>query len=89
MNLNDVYTENLPKLDLHGVERDIAKVMVNDFINDNFKQRNNFVIIIHGIGSGIIKSVVFETLKRNKKVEDYKLLYNNVGCTIAKLKKKE
>ena len=86
MNLsNIVFTDNLPKLDLHGVTKDIARVMVNDFINDNFKQKNEFFLIVHGIGSGILKNEVLTTLKNNKNVIDYKILYNNIGCTIVQI----
>ena len=59
--------------------------MVDDFIDDNLKMKNEIVVIVHGIGSGILKDEVLKTLKMNKKVIDYKLGYNNTGCTIVKL----
>ena len=86
MNLdNAIFTNRFPKLDLHGIECDIAKVMVNDFIADNLKLKNKFVVIVHGIGHGILKKEVMEVLKTNKAVLDYKMPYNNIGCTIAML----
>ena len=54
-------------------------------INDNKKMGNNIVCIIHGIGSGALKEEVHNTLKKNKDVIDYKLFYNNAGCTIVKI----
>ena len=46
---------NLPTLDLHGVDRDYARILINDFISDNYKAKNLKVVIIHGNGTGIIK----------------------------------
>jgi len=86
MNLDSViFVDNLPKLDLHGYDRDTARVMINDFISDNIKMGNECVTIIHGIGSGIIKKVTHDTLRRNKKVLDFKTYYYNQGCTIVLL----
>ena len=81
-----IFVDSLPKLDLHGFDRDSARVKVNEFINDNVAMKNNFICIVHGIGSGILKDEVHNTLKKNKNVEDYKLFYNNNGCTIVKIK---
>ena len=47
---------NLPKLDLHGEYRESARILINEFINDNYKLGNEKVIIVHGIGKGIIKN---------------------------------
>lgn len=87
MNLeNIIFTENLPKLDLHGLDRETARVLVNDFIRDNQKMKNEIIIIIHGIGTGIIRKTVSETLRKNKNVTEFKTLYNNLGSTIVKIK---
>lgn len=86
MNLNDIiFIDNLPTLDLHGFDRQTAKVAIDDFINDNIKMKNNFIVIIHGIGSGILKDTTQKTLAINKKVIEYKIYPFNVGCTIAKI----
>jgi dsDNA-specific endonuclease/ATPase MutS2 len=87
MKLNEViYINNLPSIDLHGLDRDTARVKVNEFIKDNITMKNNIICIVHGIGSGIIKTEVHNTLKRNKNVVDYKLFFNNIGTTIVELK---
>lgn len=87
MNLDSIiFVDNLPKLDLHGFDRDTARIMVVDFINDNIKMKNEVVNIIHGHGSGILKDTVHNILKRNKNVVEYKIYYNNDGCTIVKIK---
>jgi dsDNA-specific endonuclease/ATPase MutS2 len=82
-----VIIDNLPTLDLHGETCDIARVYINDFIKENYKLKNKYIVIIHGKGKGLIKNTLYEELRINKLVEDYKLYYFNDGCTIVKLKK--
>ena len=77
---------NLPSLDLHGLDRDYARILINDFILDNYKLKNRKVIIVHGIGTGINRKTTMETLKNNKYVETYKLDNFNSGTTIVELK---
>ena len=87
MNLNDIiFIDNLPKLDLHGLDRETARVLVNDFVRDNIKMKNEVIVIIHGIGTGIVRKTVNEILKKNKNVLEYKSFYNNLGSTIVKIK---
>ena len=81
-----IFVNNLPSIDLHGLDRDTARLQVLEFIKDNKTIRNEIICIVHGIGNGIIKNEVHNTLKRNKNVIDYKLFYNNTGCTIVKIK---
>lgn len=86
MNLeNVIFTDNLPTIDLHGFDRDYARVKINEFINDNRKMKNSIIVIVHGVGSGILKNETMNTLKKNKCVIDYKLFYNNVGMTLVKI----
>lgn len=86
MSLNDlVFIDNLPKLDLHGFDRETARVAINDFVNDNYKLKQKFIVIVHGIGSGILRNTTNEVLKRNKKVNQYKTFYYNNGCTVVEL----
>ena len=47
---------NLPSIDLHGLDRDYSRILINDFIRDNYKMKNYKVIIIHGNGTGILKT---------------------------------
>lgn len=76
----------LPKLDLHGLDRDYARILLREFIEDNRKLGNKTIEIIHGKGKGILKRTVHEELKINKLVESYKLDNFNDGCTIVILK---
>lgn len=84
MNLNDlIFIDSLPSLDLHGFDRETARVAINDFINDNIKMKNKFIVIIHGIGSGILKETTQLVLSKNKKVIEFKIHPFNIGCTLV------
>ena len=82
----DIFTKNLPTLDLHGYDRYTASVAVNDFVSENLKLKNKDIAIIHGVGTGIIRKAVTDTLKNNKLVSEYKLHSFNIGMTLVKLK---
>ena len=77
---------NCPTLDLHGESSDYARFAINDFINDNYKLKNEYVVIIHGKGSGILKKATQEVLRENKLVEEYKIDNFNDGQTIVKIR---
>ena len=78
-----VFIDNLPKIDLHGMDRETARVAINDFINENYKLKNSIFCIIHGIGSGILRQTTSDILRSNKKVLEYKTYYYNQGSTIV------
>lgn len=82
---NILFVERFPSLDLHGYDSVTAKMLVNDFIKENIKLKNEIFTIIHGIGAGIIRSSTHDTLKINKKVLEFQLSYFNQGCTIVKI----
>jgi len=87
MTLSDIiFIDSLPTIDLHGFDRETARVATNDFINDNVKLKNPFLVIIHGGGQGILKTTVHNALKSNNKVLEYKLYNFNSGCTIVHIK---
>lgn len=87
MNLeNVIFTENLPSIDLHGLDRLSARIKINEFISDNKKMKESIIVIVHGIGNGILRLETMNTLKNNRDVIDYKLFYNNNGMTIVKIK---
>lgn len=86
-NFEDIFISNLPTVDLHGYDRDSARVATNDFVEEASVMGYDEVVIIHGIGSGIVKSSVHEALSRNKKVLNYHIYGMNVGCTIVKIRR--
>lgn len=81
-----IFVNDLPTIDLHGLDRDTARMKVLEFISDSKVLKNDVICIVHGVGSGILKNEVHATLRKSKDVLDFKLFYNNTGCTIVKLK---
>ena len=73
-------------MDLHGVDRETARMMVVDFVNENIFLGNEYIVIVHGIGTGVVKKAVHEALRVNKNVLEYKTDNFNSGCTIVRLK---
>lgn len=89
-NINDyrsglINPDNLPKIDLHGETRDITRVRVSEFIKDNYKMKNRFFCIIHGVSGGVVKEETIKTLKRNKLVLNYGGVLYNPGCTVVEI----
>lgn len=82
---NLLYRKNMPQIDLHGETRDSSRVLVKEFINDNYKMKIYEVAIVHGIGTGILKKEVHKVLKESKIVQEYGLDNFNSGCTLVKL----
>ena len=82
----DPFTYMLPTLDLHGVDRVYASYKTNEFILENVKLKNKKIVIIHGIGTGIVKESVHNTLSRNENVSKFYLDGMNIGETIVFLK---
>ncbi len=88
MKLNNILTiDSLEKLDLHGLDRDYASMLINQFIDDMMKMKIENFVIVHGVGSGILKKATHDTLSKNKYVIDFKIYYYNAGCTIVEIKK--
>lgn len=83
--MDDIFLSRYPKIDLHGYDRDSARMMVNDFIRDNYEMGIDMMIIIHGKGLGILRKEVHEALRVNKLVLEYKSDNFNDGCTIVKI----
>ncbi len=86
--LDDVFINDLPTLDLHGETRDSARVLVKEFIEDNYLLRNKKVLIIHGVGKGIVKDETYKVLKQNKRVLEYHVNRYNMGCTLVYIKER-
>lgn len=80
---NLLFIDRFPKLDLHGYDRECARVAIQDFILENKKLKNEYVVIVHGIGSGILRNTTQEVLRRNKDVVSARIDYYNGGCTVV------
>lgn len=85
---DDIFINNYPTLDLHGETKDSSRVLIKEFIEDNYNLKNNKVLIIHGIGSGILKKEVEKDLKLNKLVNDFHINHFNSGCTVVYIKER-
>lgn len=83
---NYMLFDHLPTIDLHGEDRISAIIKINEFINDNIKLKNKLIIVIHGIGSGILKNEIHKYLKNDKRVLNFRLNIFNKGTTIIELK---
>ena len=81
----NIYTDNLPSIDLHGEDRVNALIKVDEFINDNIKLKNKRIVLIHGIGQGILKNEIHNFLRKDKRIMSFELDIN-VGQTIVSLK---
>lgn len=81
-----MFNSKSPTLNLHGETRDTCVFLINDFINDNLKLKIEYIGIIHGRSSDILKNRVHEVLKNNKYVESFKVNMFNPRVTIIKLK---
>lgn len=82
----DIFLSRYPSVDLHGLDRYSARMITNDFVEENLFLKNETIVIIHGIGTGIVKKEVHEALRVNKNVKEYKTDNFNSGCTVVKLK---
>jgi len=82
-----ILLSNIPSLDLHGMDREITRILVREFIRDHYKMGDEKVVIIHGIGTGVLKKTVREVLEKEKLVESFYVDFFNVGTTVVTLRK--
>lgn len=75
-----------PSIDVHGETTETVVCVINEFVNDNYKMKYKHIVIVHGIGTGVLRKKVHELLKQNKLVENYKLGDMNLGATLVTLK---
>lgn len=81
-----IYYSNVPSLDLHGFDRDYARIQILEFLEDQHIMKNKRIVIIHGRGTGILKKITQDTLKKHKYVLEYKIDNFNDGMTVVTLK---
>lgn len=79
-------SSNIPTLDLHGENRDTARILIDEFITDNIKMGNYKVLIVHGIGTGAIKDETHKVLKTDSRIEKFYIDFFNIGCTIVEIR---
>lgn len=81
----DPFLSILPTIDVHGLNRDMIRYVLDDFIRDNIKLNNKKIVIVHGKGKGILLDEVHSLLKVDKRVKRFYLDGFNTGCTIIEL----
>ena len=77
-----MYLSSIRSVDLHGMDRITARITVDEFIIDLIRLKETKGVIIHGIGSGILRKEIADYLRHDKRVKDYKLDFMNPGCTV-------
>ena len=81
----DPFTFYMPHLDLHGETVESSIFLINTFLKDNYKLKNDKIVIIHGRSTGILKKATIDTLKKSKLVKKYNIDPVNDGQTIVEL----
>ena len=77
------------ELDIRGMESIEAESVVETFLSAAVMGRLEFVTIIHGKGTGVLRKTVHELLRRNKSVKSFRLgVYGEGenGVTVVTLK---
>ena len=77
------------ELDIRGMETLEAEGVVEQFIDSAVMGRLETVTIIHGKGTGALRKMVHDLLRRNKAVKSYRLgVYGEgeAGVTVVTLK---
>ena len=82
----DPFLFDVPSIDIHGYDRNGGVAMVKNFIDNQIRIGKRKVTIVHGKGEGILKQATHEYLRKDKRVETYKLNIFNDGETIVELK---
>ncbi|SEN78187.1 endonuclease MutS2 [Paenibacillus sp. OV219] len=77
------------ELDLRGSNLEEAMIEVDRFLDESFLAGFGQVFIIHGIGTGVLRTGISDFLRRHKHVKSYRLgRYGEggAGVTVAELK---
>ena len=84
-----LYENQYPKLDLHGEYVVTAYTVVHNFITDQIKLKEEYLILIHGKGTGKLREGIHAYLKTSKYVKSYRIAgfgEGDYGVTIVELK---
>ncbi len=78
-----------PELDIRGMMADEADLVVERYIDNAYRAKLKTVTIIHGKGTGALRSAVQQMLRRNRLVKSFRLgRYGEgeTGVTVVELK---
>lgn len=79
-----------PQIDLHGLDAHTASIELDHFINHIYIQRAEGIQIIHGLGTGALKTAVHALLKKHPLIQTFRNAehYNKQGgMTVAIFKR--
>ena len=51
---------NLPSIDLHGLDRDYARILINEFVSDNYKMKKDNCIFCKIVAGEIPSRKLYE-----------------------------
>lgn len=80
-----MYLSSIRSVDLHGMDRITARITADEFITDLIRLKEIKGVIIHGIGTGVLRKEISNYLWHDKRIKEYKLDFMNPGCTIITL----
>ena len=81
----DILTSKSPSLDLHGETTSFLPILVDEFISDNIRLKNKYVVVIHGHNSDVLKKELQQYLKKDKRVKKFYIDPFNIGQTVIEL----
>lgn len=70
-------------LDLHGLRYEEAARLIDEFIDRSVLEGRDSLILIHGKGQGVLKTLVHKRLKNSPQISRFELNSLNQGETIA------
>lgn len=82
---NNPFLAKCPYIDIHAEYSEIAKVLINQFINDNLKMQEEKILILHGKGTDVLRKTTHELLKHHPAVKKYYYDGINYGLTVVEL----
>ena len=68
-----------PEIDLRGLTVEDAIINIDKYLDDAYIANLNFLTIIHGKGTGILRKNIHEFLKNHSYVKEYRLGSLNEG----------
>ena len=79
------------ELDLRGLDLEEARFLSDKFLDDAYLSGRQQIIIIHGVGTGVLKRGIHEMLKKNRHVQSFregKYGEGGAGVTVVEISPK-
>lgn len=65
------HLQNIPMIDLHGLRADEVREILNFELNKLVVNKCDFCRIVHGVGEGVLSSILEEELSENPLIEAF------------------